>query len=69
MVTNNDAFFGYPNLLRYKRIKTHSKIRNLWCVHENLHKSISAFRFWTFFLSFFQKPKYFSAKSHAKNEV
>jgi hypothetical protein len=31
-----------------------------------LLKSISGFRFWTFFLSIFEKGKYFCAKSLAK---
>jgi hypothetical protein len=31
-----------------------------------LHKSILGFRFWTFFLSIFEKGKYFCDKSYAK---
>jgi len=31
-----------------------------------LHKSILGFRFWTFFLSIFEKGKYFCEKSEGK---
>jgi hypothetical protein len=34
-----------------------------------LHKSILGFRFWTFFLSNFQKGIYFCAKTRAENHL
>ena len=38
-------------------------------LHNFFPKSISDFRFWTFFLSIFQNPKYFSTKKLAKSQV
>ena len=38
-------------------------------IHGFLPKSILGFRFWTFFLSIFQKGKYFCAKTRAENQM
>jgi len=41
----------------------------MYAMQRFLHKSISVFRFWTFFLSFFENLKYFWTKSDAENEL
>jgi len=43
-----------------------SKLKGKCAMQHFLHKSKSSFRFWTFFLSIFEKGKYFCVKTYAE---